>query len=123
MLIMQKNVFGEALELCCTDPLTGYFRDGKCRTEVEDIGKHLVCAVMTDEFLEFSKQKGNDLSTPKPEYGFEGLKEGDKWCLCAIRWVEAYRNKMAPLLMLEACHEEMLEYVDLKTLINYAYKG
>ncbi len=115
-----KNVLGSKLKLCSDNPKTGFFRDGCCNTGPEDRGLHMVCAVMTDEFLSFSKEMGNDLSTPYPEYGFPGLKAGDKWCLCATRWVEAYNAKKAPKLVLEATHELMLRLVSLETLQEYA---
>jgi uncharacterized protein (DUF2237 family) len=117
------NVFGEPIIPCSTKPLTGYFRNGCCDTDESDFGMHTVCAIMTDDFLEFSKQMGNDLSTPRLEYGFEGLKEGDKWCLCAPRWVEAYNAGKAPLVYLEATNENMLELVKLEVLVKYAFKG
>jgi uncharacterized protein (DUF2237 family) len=119
---MAKNVFGEELIPCCFDPLTGYFRDGLCRTDESDSGRHVVCAIMTSEFLEFSKRVGNDLSTPRPEYAFPGLKPGDKWCLCALRWKEAFDHGMAPQVILEACAEKALEYIDMKDLLAHAYK-
>lgn len=93
---MQTNLFDKPLIKCSTSPMTGFYRDGSCRTSENDFGSHSVCVVVTKEFLEFSKDKGNDLSTPMPEYGFFGLKEGDKWCLCAARWKEAYEAKCAP---------------------------
>ncbi len=117
------NVFGEPIIPCSTKPLTGYFRNGCCDTDESDFGMHTVCAIMTDDFLEFSKQMGNDLSTPRLEYGFEGLKEGDKWCLCAPRWVEAYNAGKAPLVYLEATNENMLELVKLEVLVKFAFKG
>ena len=119
---MAKNVFGEELIPCCYNPVTGYFRDGFCRTDESDRGSHVVCAIMTEEFLEFSKQAGNDLSTPRPEYSFPGLKAGDQWCLCALRWKEAYENDKAPIVILEACAEEALRYVEIGQLIEFAYK-
>ena len=119
---MAKNVFGEDLIPCCFDPMTGYFRDGYCRTDDTDRGRHLVCAIVTEDFLTFSKQVGNDLSTPRPAYQFPGLKEGDHWCLCALRWKEAYKNGKAPKVVLEACAEEVLNYIDMDVLIQYAYK-
>ncbi len=119
---MPKNVFGEELIPCCYAPLTGYFRDGFCRTDESDRGSHVVCAIMTDEFLEFSKEAGNDLSTPRPEYTFPGLKAGDQWCLCALRWKEAYDHGKAPMVILEACAEEALKYVKINQLIEFAYK-
>ncbi len=119
---MAKNVFGEELIPCCLNPKTGFFRDGLCRTDNSDVGHHVVCAIMTEEFLEFSKRTGNDLSTPSPQYGFPGLKPGDQWCLCALRWKEAYDNGMAPQVVLEACAEEALDYIDINALIKHAYK-
>lgn len=119
---MAKNVFGEELIPCCYNPVTGYFRDGFCRTDESDRGSHVVCAIMTEEFLEFSKQAGNDLSTPRPEFSFPGLKAGDQWCLCALRWKEAYENDKAPIVILEACAEEALRYVEIGQLIEFAYK-
>ena len=120
---MEKNVFGEALEICCTQPMTGYFRDGLCRTIAQDTGTHTVCAVMTDEFLRFSAAQGNDLITPMPYYQFPGLKAGDKWCLCVSRWVQAQKAGKAPLLILEATHEKTLDYAPLALLVKYAYKA
>jgi len=101
--------------------MTGYFRDGYCRTDASDVGKHLVCAQMTADFLQFSKAQGNDLSTPIPEYAFPGLQPGDFWCLCVLRWKEAFDAGCAPLVMLEATNELVLEWVDIKDLIKYAY--
>lgn len=118
---MERNVFGEPLEICCLKPMTGYFRDGSCRTDNEDIGTHTVCAVMTEDFLNFSAQMGNDLSTPIPYYKFPGLKEGDKWCLCVNRWIEAEKAGKAPKLILEATHEKTLEYTKLDLLVKYAF--
>lgn len=115
-----KNVLGGKLEICCTDPMTGYYRDGKCNTGAGDFGAHLVCAQMTAEFLEFTKFKGNDLSTPVPMYGFPGLQPGDRWCLCASRWHEALESGMAPPVVLSATHVSALEYVDLAQLKKYA---
>ena len=94
----QKNVFGEDIESCCESPITGFFRDGFCHTDERDEGIHTVCVSMTNDFLEFSKARGNDLSTPRPEFNFPGVKEGDSWCLCAERWAEAYESNMAPNL-------------------------
>lgn len=119
---MEKNIFGEPLQSCCTKPMTGYFRDGLCRTISEDTGTHTVCAIMTKDFLEFSALKGNDLITPMPYYQFPGLKEGDKWCLCVSRWIEAEKEGKAPKLILEATHEKTLEYTSIDTLIKYAFK-
>jgi uncharacterized protein len=116
------NIFGEPLKSCCNDPLTGYYRDGFCRTDASDRGSHTVCAIVTEAFLQFSKSRGNDLTTPIPEYRFPGLKPGDKWCLCALRWKEAYEAGVAPKVMLEATNEKTLEYIDMHLLIEYAYK-
>lgn len=118
---MEKNIFGEPLMICSITPTTGYFRDGFCRTINQDTGTHTVCAVMTEEFLEFSASKGNDLISPLPYYKFPGLKEGDKWCLCVSRWIEAQRVGKAPKLILEATHEKTLEYVPLDLLVKYAF--
>jgi uncharacterized protein (DUF2237 family) len=103
---MAKNVFGENLMLCSSSPMTGYYRNGCCETGEDDRGTHTVCAVMTEEFLTFSKNKGNDLSTPRPEWNFPGLNPGDKWCLCASRWMEAYRD-----------------FIGLEELVKFAFKG
>ncbi len=119
---MEKNIFGEPLETCCTSPMTGYFRDGLCRTVSQDTGTHTVCAVMTDEFLIFSAAKGNDLITPIPYYQFPGLKAGDKWCLCVTRWLQAERSGKAPKLILEATHEKTLDYAPLALLIKHAFR-
>ena len=119
---MEKNVFGEPLQMCCTKPMTGYFRDGLCRTISEDRGTHTVCAIMTNDFLAFSALQGNDLVTPMPYYEFPGLKEGDKWCLCVSRWIEAEKEGKAPKVILEATHEKTLEYTTIETLIKHAFK-
>lgn len=116
----QKNPFGEDILPCSEQPMTGFFRDGCCNTGDQDVGSHTVCAVMTEEFLEFSKSRGNDLSTPRPEYGFEGLRAGDKWCLCAARWLEAEEAGHAPRVALRSCNESALEIVDLERLRKYA---
>ena len=113
-----KNVLGTDLKSCSQNPKTGFFRDGFCRTNEKDQGKHVVASIMTDEFLIFSKSKGNDLSTPNPVYGFPGLKKGNKWCLCAIRWQEAYKEGYAPKVILEATHEKALDYIKLESLIE-----
>ncbi len=115
------NVFGEPLEFCSKQPLTGFFRDGCCQSSEEDAGVHLTCAVMTEDFLRFSYLRGNDLVTPRPEFQFPGLKAGDKWCLCTLRWVEAYRAGVAPKIYLEATHEKMLEFVKLEELVKFAF--
>lgn len=113
---MAKNVLGTNLQTCSRDPLTGFYRDGCCHTGAEDLGLHVVCAEMTDEFLEFSRHAGNDLSTPHPEFGFPGLKSGDRWCLCALRWKEAFLAGKAPAVVLEATHISTLEFLDLEDL-------
>lgn len=115
------NVFGQPLIACSTSPMTGFFRDGCCNTNEEDFGVHTVCIVATTEFLEFSKQVGNDLSTPLPQWGFEGLKEGDKWCLCADRFKEAHDNGKAPKVLLEATNEKTLEIVSMDVLLENIY--
>jgi len=112
------NVFGQPLIACSTNPITGFFRDGCCNTNEEDFGLHTVCIVATTEFLAFSKQVGNDLSTPLPQWGFQGLKEGDKWCLCAARFKEAYDNGKAPKVLLEATNEKTLEIVSMEVLLE-----
>ena len=114
------NIFGEPLKTCSNDPVTGFFRDGCCNTGDQDFGMHTVCAVMTEEFLAFSKERGNDLSTPRPQWNFPGLKEGDRWCLCAGRWFEAWKAGRAPLVDLEATHEETLKVVPIDILISHA---
>ena len=106
-----KNIYGEELQSCCTDPMTGFFRDGSCHTNRMDQGTHVVCAVVTDAFLEFTKSRGNDLSTPRPEWQFPGLKAGDGWCLCALRWKDAYEAGVAPPVKLRSTHEKALEYI------------
>jgi len=119
---MQKNVFGEDLIRCSNQPLTGFYRDGNCHTGQHDAGLHTVCAVVTDAFLEFSKQEGNDLITAVPGYNFPGLKAGDRWCLCVKRWLEAYIAGEAPQVILEATHEKALEFVPLNELVKFAWK-
>lgn len=116
----QKNVLGGDLTQCSIRPLTGFFRDGCCNTGTEDRGLHTVCAVMTAEFLEFSASRGNDLSTPAPEYGFLGLKPGDRWCLCAMRWREAFEHGAAPRVVLSATNAKTLEVVHLEDLKRHA---
>ncbi len=115
-----KNVLGTELETCCASPMTGFYRDGKCRTGADDLGLHTVCAELTDEFLEFSKRRGNDLITPAPMFGFPGLKAGDRWCLCVARWKEAFRAGVAPPVILNATHISALEFVSLEELQEYA---
>jgi uncharacterized protein (DUF2237 family) len=115
-----RNVLGEALEVCSLSPMTGFFRDGCCDTSPEDRGSHTVCAVMTSDFLEYSKSRGNDLSTPVPEFGFVGLKPGDRWCLCAPRWHEALVGGHAPRVALRASHEGALSHCTLADLKRFA---
>ncbi|MBH97566.1 MAG: hypothetical protein CMM56_03840 [Rhodospirillaceae bacterium] len=114
------NVLGEKLENCSDNPLTGFFRDGCCNTSNDDFGSHTVCVEVTKEFLEFSRFRGNDLTTPVPEFGFPGLKMGDRWCLCASRWLEAQQHGMAPRVMLRGTHIRALEVVSLDLLKQYA---
>ncbi|MCF8373856.1 MAG: DUF2237 domain-containing protein [Bacteroidales bacterium] len=120
--MMQKNVFGLEIEPCSENPVTGFYRDGSCNTGKEDTGQHTVCVVLTKEFLEFSKIRGNDLSTPMPQYNFPGLKPGDHWCLCALRWMEAYYSGMAPQLVLEATNEEALELISMDMMLEFAFR-
>lgn len=115
-----RNVLGSELVPCSYDPLTGYFRDGCCNTDASDRGSHVVCAVVTDEFLDYSKSRGNDLSTPRPEYRFAGLRDGDRWCLCAMRWREALSEGIAPEVVLECTHEKALDFVSLEHLVAHA---
>jgi hypothetical protein len=117
-----QNVLGTELAGCCSDPVTGFYRDGFCRTGAGDAGVHTVCVVMTDEFLQFSVERGNDLLTPHPEWEFPGLKPGDRWCLCVSRWVEALEAGMAPQVCLEATHASALEWVSLEDLQAHAVK-
>jgi len=118
----QKNVLGTPLQVCSLSPVTGFTRNGCCETSIEDSGSHTVCAQMTEEFLAFSASCGNDLSTPRPEYGFAGLKAGDRWCLCASRWLEASEAGFAPPVIMEACHEKCLEIVSLADLKYHALR-
>ncbi|MEM9419035.1 MAG: DUF2237 domain-containing protein [Planctomycetota bacterium] len=111
-----KNVLGTELQPCSTDPMTGFFRDGCCKTGPNDTGSHTVCAIMTAEFLEFTRAQGNDLSTPRPEYRFPGLKPGDRWCLCAARWREADEAGIAPPVVLDATHAKAVDIVPLASL-------
>jgi len=115
------NVLGEELVTCSTDPMTGFFRDGSCRTGSGDRGLHCVCAVMTEEFLVYSKNQGNDLITPRPEFSFPGLKPGDHWCLCVLRWKEAFDHGCAPKVDLNATSVVTLEFVDLDDLKSHAF--
>jgi uncharacterized protein (DUF2237 family) len=114
------NVLGEALVLCADKPVTGFFRDGFCNTCDEDTGSHTVCIEASAQFLQYSRFKGNDLSTPIPEFGFKGLKPGDSWCLCAARWLEAHKDNMAPRVHLMRTHKKALEIVDIELLKKYA---
>ena len=114
------NVYGEPLELCSEEPVTGFFRDGKCNTCKDDPGSHTVCIKVDSAFLEFSRSRGNDLSTPMPEFGFAGLKPGDSWCLCAARWQEAYDHDMAPRVHMTRTHIRALEVVPLENLKEFA---
>ena len=114
------NIFGDKIEACCHDPVTGYFRDGFCNTDEHDFGSHVVCTEITEDFLIFSKSMGNDLSTPRPELNFPGLKEGDRWCLCALRWKEAYDAGIAPRVFLESCHFQALKFVTKEQLEEFA---
>ncbi len=118
-----KNVLGGALESCSLEPRTGFYRDGCCNTDYDDVGMHVVCARMTREFLEFSKARGNDLVTPAPQFGFPGLKPGDRWCLCAGRWKEALDAGVAPPVVLEATHEEAIAVVPLEVLERHRDDG
>jgi uncharacterized protein (DUF2237 family) len=120
MMDPSRNVLGGPLEPCSTDPLTGFFRDGHCNTCAEDRGRHTVCAVMTAEFLALSKYLGNDLSTPRPEYRFQGLKPGDQWCLCAARFLQAHEEGAAPRIRLAATHARTLEIVPIEVLRAHA---
>ena len=115
----QKNVLGTELKSCSCSPMTGWYRDGTCRTDSSDRGMHTVCAVMTERFLTYSKAQGNDLSSP--QVGFPGLKEGDRWCLCAPRWKEAFDDGMAPLVDLEATEESTLQIIKIETLNQFSY--
>ena len=120
MKTQQINVYGDLIEECCSNPITGFYRDGFCRTDEMDRGLHVVCAKVTDEFLDFSKSRGNDLSTPRPEFNFPGLKEGDSWCLCAERWKEAYECGFAPKIYLNRTNKKALNIIDIDILKNFA---
>lgn len=117
-----KNILNKPLKPCCTDPMTGYWRDGYCRTAQEDQGTHVVCAVMSQEFLDYTKSRGNDLSSPIPAYDFPGLKPGDKWCLCVLRWLEAEKAGVAPKVDLEATDIKALDYTSIEKLKEYEVK-
>lgn len=114
------NVLGTQLEECGVKPMTGFFRDGSCNTSKQDVGSHTLCAVMTQDFLEYSRERGNDLMTPQPEYGFSGLKPGDRWCLCAGRWLEAFKAGKAPRVVIRATHQACLQILSLDDLKQYA---
>ena len=117
---MAFNVLGTALVPCSYDPLTGFFRDGCCNTAADDTGSHVVCVKVTDDFLAFSARRGNDLATPRPEYRFRGLRAGDRWCLCALRWREAFDAGVAPAVVLESTHERALDFVPIAWLRAHA---
>lgn len=117
-----KNVLGTDLVPCSYDPLTGYFRDGCCQTDAHDHGSHVICARVTQAFLDFSLARGNDLVTPRPEHRFAGLRAGDRWCLCALRWKEALEAGVAPPLVLESTHVRALDYVDIEALRAHEYR-
>ena len=117
---LNKNVYGEPIEICSKETMTGYLRNGSCETLDDDIGSHTVCAKVTSEFLEYSKNKGNDLITPRPELDFPGLKEGDKWCVCAMRWLEAYNDGAAPHILVRSTNILALEIIDIDLLKKYA---
>lgn len=114
------NVYGEPLEPCSDEPQTGFFRDGCCNTADEDLGMHTVCVQLTEEFLQFSRRMGNDLSTPRPEFNFPGLKAGDRWCLCASRWLQAHQAGLAPKVHIRSTHQRTLEVVDIQLLKAHA---
>jgi uncharacterized protein (DUF2237 family) len=118
---MNKNIFGEPLITCSKNPVTGFFRNGCCDTDNTDAGMHTVCVIVNHEFLLYSKAVGNDLTTPMPQYGFEGLKNGDKWCLCALRWKEALINNIAPKVVLEATNEKTLSIIKMEDLISHSH--
>jgi uncharacterized protein (DUF2237 family) len=120
MNMQARNILGSALVPCSYDPLTGFYRDGCCKTDAHDAGSHVICAKVTQEFLDFSVTVGNDLSTPRPEYRFAGLRAGDRWCLCARRWQQAFEAGVAPPVVLESTHERALDFVTLAQLQAYA---
>lgn len=115
-----RNVFGEPLEACCTAPMTGFYRNGRCESDARDVGRHVVCAEMTADFLAFTRSRGNDLSTPVPAFGFPGLMPGNRWCLCAARWKEAAEAGAAPPVVLAATHDAALEIIDFAVLKQHA---
>lgn len=119
---MQTNLLGEPLQICSTSPMTGYYRDGTCRTSTEDFGSHSVCVIVTEHFLGYSKAMGNDLSTAIPEYNFKGLKEGDRWCLCAQRWAEAYKVGYAPKIDPKATSMQATKFVSKEVLLQFSIK-
>ena len=116
----ELNIIGSELQPCCFEPMTGYFRDGYCKTMAGDTGTHVVCAIMTEEFLTFTRRRGNDLTTPIPQWQFPGLKVGDKWCLCVSRWLEAEKQGVAPPIILRATHSKALNYAPLSLFKRYA---
>ncbi len=118
--LTSRNVLGEPLVICGCEPMTGWFRDGSCRTDPRDHGRHTVCCVVNEAFLSYSRAQGNDLTTPAPAYGFPGLKPGDHWCVCAARWLEAYQDGMAPPVRLEACEASTLAVIPLELLQDHA---
>ena len=117
------NVLGEPLEMCSCEPITGWYRDGFCKTDLTDIGQHTICCVMNESFLSYSKAQGNDLITPKPNYDFPGLKPGDHWCLCAPRWRQAYEDGMAPLVRLKATEIGALGIIGIELLMEHTFKS
>ena len=122
MINNSLNVYKKPLKICGINPLTGAYRDGCCNTGIDDIGTHTVCAVVTNSFLNFSKSMGNDLTIDNPLYNFKGLKEGDKWCLCVSRWIEAYKENVAPPIILESTHIKTLEYISIEILEKFDFK-
>jgi uncharacterized protein len=117
----QQNVIGGKLETCCVNPRTGFYRNGCCDVGTDDLGVHAVCAIMTEDFLKFSLEKGNDLTTARPEASFPGLKPGDKWCLCASRWLEAFNAGKAPLVVLSATNQQALSIIPIESLLKHAF--
>ena len=120
MKIKQTNVYGDLIDECCSNPITGFYRDGFCHTDKTDRGLHIVCALINDEFLDFSKSRGNDLSTPRPEFDFPGLKAGDSWCVCAERWKEAYEHGFAPKVYLKKTNKKTTSIIDIEILKEFA---